>query len=64
MCGLTHLGSKITIEERRIRMWLSKEALKKLSLSEWTYFMEVLDIVQESIFTNAYSLIIVKPFQN
>lgn len=50
-------GSKISIEKRRVRMILSNEALKEMSVSEWPSFMGRLQLVQEDVFTNAYSIL-------
>lgn len=53
---LRHFASNKTMEERRTKPTLSKEALIELSLSERSSFMAGLHFVQKNIMTNVYGI--------
>lgn len=53
MSCLTQIETNITMKERRITAWLSKEGLTVISLAKWPSFMEALHHVQEDELTSA-----------
>lgn len=49
-------GSNNSMEERKVKTRLSKEALKDMSLSERRFYLEDRKLVQESVVTRVYSI--------
>lgn len=60
---LDHSGSNMTMKDQRITMRQSKESLREMLLSEWPYFMEGLQLVQEDVIASTYSMLVLEPHQ-
>lgn len=56
MSTLAYFGTNIATEKRRVARELQKEALREISLSEWSFVDGGLQLVPEVARASAYSL--------